>query len=202
MKTLLLTLFLVLLPAATANADVAPSRSSDKISRPAPTNGARYVLHTGLEISTDPKAYEAKLQISESDFKSFRAALDGPAGNQPLAAGIARSSTRTIIAGLLMFLAVSVAGVLFARSSSFGRAQKTVMGLVVVAVVLGAAAMITHGNAGPPGSYRWRNLPQALADGKPTLGGIDVEIVPDDQMSGRSMRLILPLKKQNSPGEE
>jgi hypothetical protein len=195
MKALLLAFFLVLLPAAqTANADVPKPKP--------PERPARSVLHTSLEVSTDPKAYEAKLQISESDFKSFRAALDGSADNSPLAAGIARSSTRTIVAGLLMFLAVSVAGVLFARSCSFGRAQKAVMGLVVVAVVLGAAAIITHGNAGPPGSYRWRNLPQALADGKPTLGSVDVEIVPDDQMSGRSMRLILPLKKQNNPGEE
>jgi len=194
MKALLLAFFLVLLPAVqTANADVPKAKP--------PERPARSVLHTSLEISTDPKAYEARLQISESDFKSFRAAVDGPAGT-PLAASIARSSTRTIVAGLLMFLAVSVAGVLFARSSAFGRAQKAVMGFVVVAVVLGAAAIITRGNAGPPGSYRWRNLPQALADGKPTLGSVDIEIVPDDQMSGRSMRLILPLKKQNSPGEE
>jgi hypothetical protein len=62
--------------------------------------------------------------------------------------------------------------------------------------VLGAAAIITRGNAGPPGSWRWRNLPQALADGKPTIGGVDVEIIPDDQMNGRTMRLLIPLKKQ------
>ena len=81
-------------------------------------------------------------------------------------------------------------------------AQKTIGAVLLVAVVLGAAAIITRGNAGPPGSCRWRNLPQALAEGKPTAGGVDVEIVPDDQMNGRTMRLIIPLKKQNSPGEE
>ena len=32
-------------------------------------------------------------------------------------------------------------------------------------IIIGAAAIITRGNAGPPGSYRWRNLPQALAEG-------------------------------------
>jgi hypothetical protein len=100
-----------------------------------------------------------------------------------------------------MFLAVSVAGVLMARSSSFGRTQKALAAIVIVAVVLGAAAIITRGNAGPPGSYRWRNLPQALAKGEPTTGGVDVEVVPDDQLSGR-MRLIIPLKKQNTTGEE
>jgi hypothetical protein len=153
------------------------------------------VLHTSLEIVPDSKLYEAKLQISQSDFASLRAAADGGAGSPPVVGGIAFSAPRTIIAGLLMFMAVSVAGVLFARSSSFGRAQKTIAA-VLVAVVLGAAAIITRGNAGPPGSWRWRNLPQALSDGKPTLGGVDVEIVPDDQMNGRTMRLLIPLKKQ------
>ena len=101
-----------------------------------------------------------------------------------------------------MFMAVSVAGVLIARSSSFGRAQKTVGAVLLVAIVLGAAAIITRGNAGPPASWRWRNLPQALAEGKPTVGPLDVEIIPDDQMNGRTMRLIIPLKKQNASGEE
>jgi len=96
----------------------------------------------------------------------------------------------------LMFMAVSVAGVLFARSSSFGRAQKTIGAVLFVGIVLGAAAIITRGNAGPPGSYRWRNLPQALAEGKSTLGSVDIEIVPDDQMNGSNMRLLIPLKKQ------
>ena len=106
------------------------------------------------------------------------------------------------MAGLLMFMAISVAGVLIARSSSFGRTQKALAALLLVAVVIGAAAIITRGNAGPPGSYRWRNLPQSLSEGKPTVGGVDVEIVPDSEMSGRGMRLIIPLKKQGSNGEE
>ena len=73
--------------------------------------------------------------------------------------------------------------------------------MLVVAVV-GAAAIITRGNAGPPGSYRWRNLPQALAEGKATAGGLDIEIIPDDaKVSGANMRLVIPLKKTNS-GEE
>ena len=91
---------------------------------------------------------------------------------------------------------------MIARSSSFGRAQKAIGAVLLVATVLGAAAIITRGNAGPPPSWRWRNLSQNLAEGKPTLGGVEVEIVPDDQMNGRTMRLIIPLKKQNNPGEE
>ena len=73
---------------------------------------------------------------------------------------------------------------------------------MLVVAVIGAAAIITRGNAGPPGSYRWRNLPQALAEGKATAGGVDIEIIPDDaRASGANMRLIIPLKKSN-PGEE
>jgi hypothetical protein len=140
------------------------------------------------------------LQISESDFKSLRASIDGTPGNTTIAANIAQSPMRTIIAGLLMFLSVSIAGVLFARSS-FGRNQKAVAALILAVAVLGAVAITTRGNAGPPDSYRWRNLPQALAEGKSTIGGVNIEIVPDGN-SGSIMRLIIPLKKQNSPGEE
>jgi hypothetical protein len=184
----LLFLFVLLTAVSTAHADVARPKT--------PSKPAKQVLHTGLEIVPDSKLYEAKLQISQSDFNSLRAALDGGAGSSPVVGGVAFSAPRTIIAGLLMFMAVSVAGVLIARSSSVGRAQKTIGAALLVAVLLGAAAIITRGNAGPPGSWRWRNLPQALAEGKSTTGGVDVEIVPDDQMDGRTMRLLIPLKKQ------
>lgn len=195
MKPLLVACCFVLITTQTISADIAKPKQPEK---PA----ARQVLHTSLEIATDPKAYEAKLQITESDLKSFRAALDGVSGNTTIAASISNSPTRTIIAGLLMFLSVSIAGVFFARSSSFGRTQKAVGAVIVVAAVVGAAAIITRGNAGPPGSYRWRNLPQSLAEGKPTIGGLDIEIIPDDARTGANMRLILPLKKQNATGEE
>ncbi|HEX6717565.1 MAG TPA: hypothetical protein VF088_10655 [Pyrinomonadaceae bacterium] len=194
MKSLLFACCLILAVTISTKADVAKPKTSPK--------PAKSVLHTSLEIVPDGKLYEAKLQISESDFQTLRAALNDAPGAGPVRGAIAFSAPRTIIAGLLMFLAVSVAGVLFARSSSFGRTQKALGAVLFVAVVLGAAAMITRGNAGPPGSWRWRNLPQALADGKSTIGGLDIEVVPDDQMSGRPMRLIIPLKKGNNPGEE
>ena len=194
MKLLLITFSLVLLSAFSINADVPKPKTPDK--------AAKQVLRTGLEIVPDSKVYEAKLQISQSDFNVLRASLDGNAGSSPVVGGIVFSAPRTIVAGLLMFMALSVAGVLIARSSSFGRAQKTVGAALLLAVLLGAAAVITRGNAGPPPSWRWRNLPQALAEGRPTLGGVEVEIVPDDQLNGRMMRLIIPLKKQNSTGEE
>jgi hypothetical protein len=198
MKAVVFAYFVVLFSAVLANADLRPPTKPANQNAAQPTQEPKYILHTGLEIATDPKAYEARLQISQSQLQNFRAALDGVPGNPPVVGGIAVSAPRTIIAGLLMFLAVSVAGVLLARSSSFGRTQKAVGALVLVAVLIGAAAIITRGNAGP---YRWRNLPQALAKGESTVGGVDVEVVPDDQLSGR-MRLIIPLKKQNTSGEE
>ena len=201
MKALLFACCVVLFSAVLANADLRPPVKPSNQNAAQPTPEPRYILHTGLEIATDPKAYEARLQISQSQLQTFRAALDSAPGNPPIVGGIAVSAPRTIIAGLLMFLAVSMAGVLIARSSSFGRTQKAVGALVLVAVLIGAAAIITRGNAGPPGSYRWRNLPQELAKGESTVGGVDVEVVPDDQLSGR-MRLIIPLKKQNTTGEE
>jgi hypothetical protein len=187
MKTLIAVCCLVLLTQI-VNADVPKAKQSEK--------SPKVVLHTALEIVPDAKAYDAKLQISQSDFNNLHAGLAGDFGSAPVARGISLSSTRTIIAGLLMFLAMSVGGVLLARSSSVGRFQKVFGAALILAVVLGAAAIITRGNAGPSPSFRWRNLPQALAEGKSTLGTLDVEIVPDEQMNGRTMRLIIPLKKQ------
>src|SRR6185369_3862203 len=141
MKALLFA-FCVVFSATVAKADLPKPNPPEK--------AAKYGLHTGLEISTDPKAYEAKLQISESDLKTLRAALDGAGGSGPVVGGLAVSPGRTIVAGLLMFMAISVAGVLIARSASFGRTQKALAAVFLVAVVVGAAAIITRGNAGPP----------------------------------------------------
>jgi len=190
MKALLAACCLIVLTAFSTNADVAkPPKPADK--------PGKVVMRTSLEIAPDAKAYEARLQISESNLKSLQASLAGTVqGNTTIPASIAQSPTRTIIAGLLMCLSISVAGVLLAR-----RVQKAVVAVIVLVAVLGAAAIITRGNAAPPGGYRWRNLPQSLADGKSTFGNVDIEIVPDDALQGKSMRLIIPLQKQKRPGE-
>lgn len=199
MKALLFACCVVLLSAVSVNADLAPSKPNPpKVSA---DKKVKQVLHTGLEITTDPNARSAKLQISQSDLADLRAALAANAGEGPGTGGFALSASRTIIAGTLMFLALSVAGVLFARSGVFGRSQKIAAGVLLGAFVLGGAAMITRGNAGPPEWYRWRTLPQALSEGKSTYGSVAVEIVNDEQMAGR-MKLIIPLKKQGNPGEE
>lgn len=191
-KSLLFVCCLVF-SASVAKADIAKPKPPEK--------AAKYVLNTKLEIAPDPKAYEAILHISESQLKAIQTGLNGAQGNAAIAASITQSPVRTIVAGLLMFLSVSIAGVLLARSS-FGRRQKAVMTLLVVAVVIVTAAIVTRGNAGPQGLYYWGKLPRALSEGKATTGAVIIAIVPDDALPDRTMRLIIPVKKQNSSGEE
>ena len=152
----------------------------------------RIVLHTRLVVVPDNKAWEARLQISQSSLQELRAAL-GNTGNESTAQSIARSSTRTILAGVFMFLSLGFAGVWLARSMQT-RGQKAIAALLLSTAVIGAAAIITQANAGPPGSYYWKKLPQNLSKGAPTSGGVDIEIVPDGDVGSSGMKLILPIK--------
>ena len=154
----------------------------------------RVVLHTSLTIVPDSKAYEARLQIQQHSLQELRAALANTPGSESMAQSIARSSTRTMLAGLCMFLSLSFAGVWLARSVQT-RGQKVVAALLLGTAVLGAAAIIAQANAGPPGSYLWRKLPQNLGKGTPTYGGIDIEIVPDAN-DGSGMKLIIPIRPE------
>lgn len=192
-------LFLIMTPAADAD-----------IARPKPTKPtvkeSRVVLNTVLQIVPDSKISDARLQIPQSELQSLRAALDTAAGNTTMATSISTSSTRTIIAGLLLFASVSLGGVWLARSrgknGETNRTKKAVAAMLVVMAMLGAAAVITRGNAGPPGYYRWRNLPQSLMEGRAMSGSVAIEIVPDDPNSGSEIKLLIPLRKSNKPGEE
>lgn len=150
----------------------------------------RVVLHTSLTIVPDSKAYEARLQISESQLQELRAALATTAPNNSLTSRVAHNSTRTMVAGAFMFLSLSFAGVWLARSVQ-SRGRKALTALLVGTAALGAAAIIVNANAGPPGSYYWKKLPQNLSKGAPTNGGIDIEIVPDPA-DGSQMKLIIP----------
>jgi heme A synthase len=177
------------------------------VAKPKPTQQTENKsIYSSLEIIPDSKATNAKLQIRQSDLNELRAAIEGMHNNTALAANITRSGTRTIIAGLLLFLSVSLGGVWLARAarsnSGLRRSQKAVAIALITVATLGAAAIITRGNAGPPPAYRWRNLPTALAAGQSTAGSVIIEVVPDDPNSGSGMKLIIPLKKQNSRGED
>jgi hypothetical protein len=153
----------------------------------------RIVLHTRLVVVPDNKAWEAKLQISQSSLQELRAALGNAPGNESAVQSITHSSTRTIMAGVFMFLSLSIAGVWLARSVQT-RGQKAVAALLFCTAVIGAAAMIAQANAGPPGSYYWKKLPQNLSKGEPTSGGVDIEIVADDAIGSSGMRLVVPIK--------
>lgn len=164
---------------------------------PTPAAG-KIVLHTGLQIVPDAKSYEARLQISQKTLDLIRGSGGNTSANQTMTQRLMQSSTRTVMAGMFMFLAVSFAGVWLARSSH-RRGQKAIAAVVLAIGVLGAATVIVRANAGPPGSYLWRNLPQNLSNGQGTSGGVNIEIVQGDD-SG--IKLIVPLKKTNTSGEE
>ena len=168
------------------------------IARPKPSPEAgKVIFHTGLEIVPDAKVYEARLQISQETLQRIREATGNTSANQSVTRRIMASGPGTIMAGLFMFLAVSFAGVWLARSGQ-RRSQKIAAGLVLGIAVLGAAAIIVRANAGPPGSYYWKKLPDNLTKGESTSGGLDIEIVPGD---GR-IKLIVPMKNTQRPGEE
>jgi hypothetical protein len=184
---------LLLLCAEQISADVRlPERT------PTP-NAGKIVPHTGLTIVPDSKEVETRLQITQNDLRELRAALDGaPPSNSSGLASITHSSTRTIIAGTFLFLSLSFGGVWLARSTT--RRTGRALGVALIATaILSAVAIIARANAGPPGYYRWRNLPQNLKEGRATNGGVNIEIVPD----GYGMKLIVPLRPTSqTPGEE
>ncbi|MGH9928041.1 MAG: hypothetical protein ACREA9_02310 [Pyrinomonadaceae bacterium] len=182
---------LLLATAMPAYGDIARPKESPSPSPALP----RIVLHTRLVVVPDNKAWEARLQISQSSLQELRAALGDTPGNESMAQGIVHSSTRTILAGVFMFLSLSFAGVWLGRSMQT-RGQKAVAVLLFGAAVIGSAAIIAQANAGPPGSFYWKKLPQNLSKGAPTSGGVDIEIVPDGDIGSSGMKLILPIKPE------
>src|SRR5260370_6069956 len=154
---------------------------------PTPNEG-KVVFHTSLLVTPDSKAYEARLQISQETLKHIQeAAANNDGGIQSLSQRVMHSSTRTIMAGFFMFLAVSFAGVWFARSNQ-RRNHKAAAAVVLVAIGCGIATVIGRANAGPPGYLRWPGLPQNRTKGPPTGGGLQIEIAPSDDR----MQVILP----------
>ncbi|HMG72245.1 MAG TPA: hypothetical protein VK582_01990 [Pyrinomonadaceae bacterium] len=164
---------------------------------PTATEG-KTVLYTSMTVKPDAKASEARLQISQGTLQSIAREAANMSSDQSMTQRVMHSSARTIMAGLFMFLAVSFAGVWFARSSQ-RRNSKAVAAAILLATVFGLATVIVRANAGPPGYVRWQGLPQNLKDGKTTGGGVDIQIVPGDEST---ITLIVPLRKTQNPGEE
>lgn len=160
--------------------------------KPSPVAEARMILSSGLEIVTDQKAFEARLQIPQDAFKRMQEGAAESGATTSLGTRVINNSTRTMMAGVFMFLAVSFAGVWLARSGQ-RRNPKALVAVLLLAGFLGIATVIVRANAGPPGYIRWQNLPQSLKEGKPTYGGVSVEIVPGDG----NIKLIIPLRTKN-----
>jgi hypothetical protein len=168
------------------------------IARPKPSPvQPKSLLYSGLTVTSDPKAFEARLIISEKTLKLLAEEAGRNPGNTSLSQQIMHNSGRTMMAGVFMFLALSFAGVWFARSSQ-RRNHKVIAAVFLVAIVFGVATVIVRANAGPPGYIRWQNLPQSLKDGKDTSGGVMIEVMPGDD----NIKLIIPLRKSGNPGEE
>jgi hypothetical protein len=197
MKTLVSVLFLVVLVLSTSTAlraDVADPKNPRKTNR---------LLNTTLEIVPDAKTSIARLQIKRSSLSQLRAALDETETNQSVAAGIINSAPRTIIAGLLIFLSLATGGIFLVRSirtTGVTRGHKTAAVILVAVTTLGAAAIISRANVGPPPALRWWDAPSALANGEAVSGNVIVEIVPDDQNTN-AIKLIIPYKKRPTGDE-
>src|SRR5260370_36875003 len=99
----------------------------------------KIVFHTSLLVTSDSKASEARLQISQETLKRIREATADASVNESLTQRIVHSSTRTMMAGGVMFLAVSFAGVWLARSSQRPGPKAGPAGLL--AFLLGAGAI-------------------------------------------------------------
>lgn len=188
-------LLLLVLLTPTATADVPKPKP--------PAQPSKIVLRRTLEIVPDGRVFQARLQLSQSDLQELRAAMDAAGGNTGVAASIAQSPVRTIVAGLLLFLSVSFAGVWLARASSAGRARKAVAAGILVVAVLGAAAIITRGNAGPPpGYFNWMRLSKNFAQGRATSGEMVIEVVADEPNRTPGIKLLIPYNSKQSGDEE
>jgi hypothetical protein len=167
------------------------------IARPKTISESKPVLYTRLVVKPEAQAYEGRLQISAETLKQIAKAAEG-ASTTSTTQRLMHSSSRTIVAGLFMFLSISFAGVWFARSAQ-RRNHKAIVAVVTLAACLGLATIIVRANAGPQGLYYWQHLSDNLNKGKSTDGGVIVEVVPGDDPI---IRFVVPVKKKSGSSEE
>jgi len=164
---------------------------------PKPKEG-KTVLYTSLSIVPNSKLSEARLQISRDILRDIaRQASNNSSAGESMAQRLVHSSSRTVIAGLFMFLAVSFGGILLARSGQH-RNRKAIAAVMLIATMFGVATVIVRANAGLPGYARWLNLPANLTKGQTTEAGVDIEIMPGDDST---IKLIVPIRNSQGPGE-
>src|SRR5262249_5188545 len=107
---------------------------------PRPTPSPHKFLHSGLTIAVDQKKEwsVARLQISEATLGRLNSIAGTVSNDGAMSQGITQSSTKTVMAGLFMFLAVSFAGVWLVRTSQ-KRSQKAIAAAIIAVAVLSAA---------------------------------------------------------------
>src|SRR6266481_3660801 len=82
------------------------------IARPSPTpDQGKIIFHTSMTVIPDKKAYEARLQISQDSLNELKAALANTTVDNSMRRQIANSPARTVIAGLCLFLSLSIGGI-------------------------------------------------------------------------------------------
>src|ERR1044072_8894434 len=114
----------------------------DTLPKSDPTPEAKTVAYSRLTIVADNKPWDATLQISEGALKRIQEGVAQRGPSASLTQSITQSSTRTIMAGLFMFLGIAFAGVWLARSEKRLNA-KAIAAVVVVAFVFAfATAMV------------------------------------------------------------
>jgi hypothetical protein len=75
------------------------------------------------------------------------------------------------------------------------------VGILVVAM-LGAAAIITRGNAGPPpGYFSWMRLSKNFAQGRATSGDFVIEVIPDEANRPPGLKLLIPYNPKQTGDE-
>ncbi|MGH9906224.1 MAG: hypothetical protein ACRD8U_11670 [Pyrinomonadaceae bacterium] len=185
--------FILLAGNVSIYADLAPPK-------PSPQAG-KASINAGLEIVPDANATTARLQIPQASLEELRAALASEGDNTSVVQNKTESPSRTMLAGLFLFLSLSFGGVWFARAG-YGRSQKLVAVVMLGMAVIGAAAVIASANIGPPPANRWLNLSRNLDAGRATQGPLKIEIVTEDD----GIKLFVPLKpakkSDRNPGEE
>jgi hypothetical protein len=126
------------------------------IPRPVKTPNPSKSIETGMRITLDHDAKDARLIIPKSQIKALRAQLDKLDDSENTASvtqnGVTR--TQTIVSGLFLSLALVFGGIWFVRSGKAASQSGKTFVILAVLAGIGSAATFVYANAGPPAEAR------------------------------------------------
>lgn len=169
--------------------------------KPTPAPKQKKAVESNLTIRLDRNASEAKLIIPKSQLKQLRAELEELNNDAGNTASLGVTKTQTIVSGLFLSLAFVFGGVWLARSrKADGKINQTIAAGAVLFLV-GSAATIVFGNAGPP--TQLRTISSQLFN-KETFRGWNsaygkIKVETSDE--GNTIQLIVPDKEEVKPEE-